>query len=483
MFTPKQAGAKALLRPLAALALLALTACSTQQDVQPSLRPTDASRLGLQAAAPAVVPDQLTPWWQAYGDTQLDQLVAQALLDNPTVQVAQTRLQRARAQETYTRGADKPGLQASAEVDRQHFSERGMYPPPIAGNTLTTGTLQLESSWELDLFGRHRAELASAIGQARAVQADLQAARLLLSSQVARLYVQLARLQAQRGLAQRTLSQRDEMLGLIRQRVQAGLDTTVELRQGEGALPDARLQIEVLDEQIALSRHALAVLTGQAPQALDQLNVSLDQVRALPAPGRIPVDLLARRADVMAALWRAEAAGHQVDAARAMFYPNIDLVSYGGFNAIGLDQLLKAGSLQWGLMPAIHLPLFDADRRRANLQGKVAEQDAALASYNQTVLQAVQDVADQLSSAQSIARQRQEQQAAQHSAEAAYSLAQARYRAGLGTYLVVLNAESMVLSQRRAAIDLQSRTLDAQLGLIRALGGSLQTDPLNGDRS
>lgn len=474
---------RSLLKSLAVLALAALTACSTQQDVQPSLRPADASRLGLQAVTPQVVSDQLLPWWEAYGDASLNQLIVQALADSPTMQVTQTRLQRVRAQETYTRGADKPQVQATAEVDRQHFSARGMYPPPIAGHSLTTGTVQLEGSWELDLFGRHRAELDSAIGQTRAVQADVQAARLLLSYQVARSYVQLARLQAWREVAQRTLVQREAMLSLIRQRVQAGLDTNVELRQGEGALPDVRLQIESLDEQISLSRHALAVLTGQAPQALDQLNVPLDKVQALPAPSSIPVDLLARRADVMAALWRAEAAGHQVDAARAMFYPNVDLVSYGGFNAIGLDQLLKASSLQWGLMPAIHLPLFDADRRRANLQGKVAEQDAALANYNQTVLQAVQEVADQLSSAQSIVRQRQEQQAAQHSAEAAYSLAQARYRAGLGTYLVVLNAESMVLSQRRAAIDLQARTLDAQLGLIRALGGSLQTDPLNGDRS
>jgi NodT family efflux transporter outer membrane factor (OMF) lipoprotein len=488
--------ARAVRKPLSVLALLMLAACSTQQDVQPLLRPMDAERLGVHAVAPFAVSEQVLPWWQAYGDTQLSRLVELALSDSPSMQVAQTRLRRVLAMETYTRGVDKPQLQASAEVDRQHFSNHGLYPPPIAGASLTSGTVQLEGSWELDLFGKQRAELDAAIGQTRAAQADMQAARLLLSSQVARSYVQLARLQAQRDVTQRTLAQRGEMLGLIRQRVQAGLDTTVELRQGEGALPDTRVQMEVLDEQITLNRHALAVLTGQAPQALDALAVSLDEVKPLPAPAAIPMDLLARRADVMAALWRAQAAGHQVDAARALFYPNIDLVSYGGFNAIGLDQLLKLSSLQWGLMPAIHLPLFDGDRRRANLQGKVAEQDAALASYNQTVLQAVQEAADQVSSMQSIARQHQEQQLAQQSAEAAYSVASERYRAGLGTYLTVLSAESTVLAQRRAAVDLTARTVDVQLALIRALGGSLQsiaapssptnnkqTAPLTGDRS
>jgi len=471
-------GIRGLAAPWSALALLALTACSTQQDVQPTLRAVDAQRLGVQAVTADVsardVAQQVSPWWEAYGDAQLSQLITQALRDNPSMQVTQSRLRRVLAMETYTRGGDKPQLQGTAETDRQHFSDHGLYPPPLGGSTLTIGTLQLEGSWELDLFGRQRAELDAAIGQTRAAQADMQAAELMLSTQVARSYVQLGRLQAQRDVNKRTLAQREEMLALIRQRVQAGLDTQVELKQGEGALPDVRLQIEAIDEQISLTRHALAVLTGQAPQALDTLQVAEGSVKVLTSPPRLPLDLLARRADVMAAWWRVEASGHQVDAARAMFYPNIDMAAYAGYNAIGLDQLLKASSWQWGLLPAIHLPLFDADRRRANLQGKVADQDAAQASYNQVVLQAVQEAADHISSTQSIARQQHEQDAAQQSAEVAYELARSRYQAGIGTYLTVLSAETAVLTQRRQAVDLRARAADAQLALVRALGGSLQ---------
>ena len=464
---------QAWLLPVAALALAGLTACSTHQEVQAGFHPIEAGKLGVRGVQAVEVGTQIPPWWEAYEDKQLNALVAQALADSPTLQVALARLRRVEAQEAVARGNDKPQIQASGEIDRQRFPTQSLYPPPLAGAALTSGTLQLGGQWALDLFGRQRAEIESFIGQKRAAQADAQTAALLLSWQVARAYLELGRAQFQREISERTLAQREDMLKLVRQRVQAGLDTAVELKQGEGALPDARSQVESWDEECVKMRHALAYLTGQAPQALETLRVK-DVVEPLPFPDHIPVDLLARRADVMAALWRVEAAGHQVDAARAQFYPNVDLVSYAGYTSIGLDQLLKPGSFQWGLMPAIHLPLFDADRRLANLKGQVAEQEVALATYNQTVLQAVQDVADQIASSQSAVRQRQDQKLAQQSAEAAYGLAVERYQAGLGSYLTVLSAESAVLAQRHRAIDLLAHALDAQINLIKALGGSLQ---------
>lgn len=458
--------------PLAWLVGAALLAGCSHQAIQPKLAALDAAALGVDPAEPKPVSAELPEWWKACGDTQLDALIAQALADSPTIQVTRTRLQRAQAQEVLSSGTDKPQLQLTGEVDRQRFTEHGLYPPPVAGSTLTTGTLQLEGSWELDLFGRQRAEIEASIGQRRASEADLQAARLLLSSQVARQYVQLGRLQAQREVAARALAQREEMLGLIRQRVDAGLDTGVALRQGQGAVPDTRQQIAALDEQVTLARHALAVLVGRAPQVLDDLNVSLDRLLTPDVPRSLPLDLLARRADVMAARWRVESARGMSDAARATFYPNIDLTSYAGYNAIGLSQVLKASSLQWGLLPAIHLPIFDGDRRLANLGMRVADQDASVASYNQTVLQAVQEAVDQVDSVRSVARQQGEQQAAQGHIESAYDLAMQRYRAGLGGYLTVLSAESAVLAQRRLAIDLKARALDTRFSLIRAVGGN-----------
>lgn len=461
-------------RPLALAAVAglgALVAGCSHQAIQPKLAAVDAQALGVNPTEPKPVSAQLPDWWTACGDAQLDALIAQALADSPTIQVAQTRLQRAQAQEMLSSGADKAQLQLTGKTDRQRFTEHGLYPPPVAGSTLTTGTLQLEGTWELDLFGKQRAEIEASLGARRASEADVQAARLLLSSQVARQYVQVGRLQAQREVAVRTLAQREEVLALIRQRVEAGLDTKVELRQGQGAVPDTRQQIAAIDEQISLARHALAVLAGRAPKSLDDLNVSLESLRAPEVPQGLPLDLLARRADVMAARWRVESTRGMSDAARATFYPNIDLTSYAGYNAIGLSRVLQASSLQWGLLPAIHLPIFDGDRRLGNLSARVADQDAAVATYNQAVLQAVQETVDQLDGVRAVARQQGEQQAAQSHIESAHDLAMQRYRAGLGAYLTVLSAESAVLAQRRQAVDLKARALDTRFALIRAVGG------------
>jgi NodT family efflux transporter outer membrane factor (OMF) lipoprotein len=267
------------------------------------------------------------------------------------------------------------------------------------------------------------------------------------------------------------LKQREELLGLIKQRVQQGLDTKVELRLGEGALPELRQQIELLDEQTTLTRHALAALTAQAPNQLDTLTPPLRAVSTLTLPAMVPADLLGRRADIAAARWRVEAASSDVHSAKAQFYPNINLSGFVGLASIGLDRLVKSSSQEYGVGPALHLPIFDSGRLRANLSGKTAELDAAMASYNSAVIDAVHDAADQISSLQSIARQQQLQSQAQAAAESAYELSTQRYQAGLSTYLVVLNAEASVLNQRRQAADLVARTLDTQIVLMRALGG------------
>jgi NodT family efflux transporter outer membrane factor (OMF) lipoprotein len=293
---------------------------------------------------------------------------------------------------------------------------------------------------------------------------------------VARSYFQLLRLNDQLVLAQRSLAQRRKVLHLVQERVNAGLDTRLELRQSEGALPEARLQIEILQEQIALTRHALAALLGQPNEALRIDEATLEAVKTGTTPTQVPSDLLGRRADIAAARWRVEAATQDVASAKSQFYPNVNLVAFAGFSSIGLDRLLSAGSEQWGLGPAVRLPLFDGGRLRANLRGKAAELDAAIESYNAAVIDAVRDAADQLASAHAIGRQQNEQRVTQALAENAYDIALQRYEAGLSNYLSVLAVETVVLDQRRQGVDLAARALDTQVSLMRALGGGYQAD-------
>lgn len=449
--------------------VIALAGCANPGGIASTSTLIAPASVGVSAAAPA---DTIgADWWQGFGDRSLNELIDKAVAGSPNLRAAQARVVRAAANAGVARAADRPQLTGEADVSRQRITENGIYPPPLAGAILDLGTLQLNGSWELDFFGKNRAALEAAVGSQRAAEADAAAARVLLAVNVARDYVQLARLIEQRQVLQRSLAQRDQVLALIRQRFSAGLDTAVELRQGEGALPEARQQIESVDEQIALARHAIAALAALAPDACDTLAPRLAEVRAVPVPGVVPADLLGRRADIVAARWRVEAASHDVASARAQFYPNVNLTAFIGLSSIGLDRLVRGGSEQYGVGPAIRLPIFDAGRLRANLSGKTADLDAAIESYNGNVIDAVHDVADQISTTRSVERQQREEADALASAEAAYDIATQRYGAGLATYLTVLNAETNVLAQRRLAVDLRARVLDTQMLLVRALGG------------
>ncbi|MES3003571.1 MAG: efflux transporter outer membrane subunit [Pseudomonadota bacterium] len=461
---------------LAALAAaLLLAGCANMSGIAPQATMRDAASVGLASnEAKTVAP--AAEWWREFGDEQLNQLIAQALKDNPTLKIAQARLARAQAVSEVAESSKLPQLNGSFDATRQKYSANGLYPPPIAGSIRDSGTLQLNASWELDFFGKNQAALDAALGTARAAQADTDAARILLASNVARAYFQLARFNDQLAVAKRTLAQRGESLKLVGDRVRAGLDTQLEQKQSEGALPEARQQIEALQEQAELAQHALAALTGQGNRTPVTAQPTIASVKAIPAPMELPADLLAQRADIAAARWRVEAAGYDVKNAKAQFYPNINLMAFVGLNSLGLGQLLNSGSQQWGVGPAVRLPIFEGGKLRANLRGKTADLDAAVESYNGAVIDAIHDAADQISSTRSIVRQQAEQRDAQSAAEAAYQISVQRYRAGLGTYLNVLTAETAVLNQRRLAVDLAARALDTQVALIRAVGGGWQPD-------
>jgi NodT family efflux transporter outer membrane factor (OMF) lipoprotein len=466
---PRMLSAGTFALAVASAAVLMLAGCATPGPQAPPAVERTADTLGL-AADGRTTPVE-AQWWHQFGDAQLDALVAKALAGAPGIAAAQARLAKAQSVIDATRGVEGPQVAGEASLNRQRLTENGLYPPPYAGSVFNTANAQLGFSWAPDFFGRHRADLEAAIGSARAAQADAEVAAQQIATQVVRTYFSLARLESQREVALRTLAQRDDMLKLIQQRVHAGLDTVVELRQGEGALPDTRAQIEQLDEQISLTRHLLAALSAQPPQALDALAPTLANLHVAPQPPVLGADLLARRPEIAAALARVEAATHQVESQRTKFYPDVNLTAFFGFNAIGLDNFAEWGSRNWGFGPALHLPIFEGGALRAELKGKGADRDAAIQAYNQAVIDAVREAADAASSAASIARQQAQQQQALASAESSYGFAQERYAQGLGNQLIVLNAETQTLAQRRLDVDLKYRALDVQAQLMKALGG------------
>lgn len=420
-------------------------------------------------AAPGTFP--AARWWQALGDAQLDQLIDTALAGQPGLQAAAARLAAADAAVSGVQASQGPQAVLQADATRQRFSGNGLIPPAVAGTVRNTANLQVVGHLALDFFGRHDAALAAAIGRQRAAAAEAQAARQLLAGQLAQGWVALARLLAQRDLAQQAQAQRQALRDLTAQRVAAGLDTQGALRSADQPVPEARGQIAAIDGQIAAARHRLAALSGQAPQALDGAAPQLARLRLDLPPPHLGADLLGRRADVVAARWRVEAAAQGVAGARADFYPDINLNAAVGLNALGLDRLLNLGSRQFSAGPAVRLPLFDGGALRAQLRSRGAEADAAVAAYNAAVLDAAREVADAAALLRSLAQQQAAQVQAQAAAADARALAQQRFQAGLGNRLPVLQADAQLLAQRTQAAELQARQLEAQAVLATALGG------------
>ncbi|WP_314972545.1 efflux transporter outer membrane subunit [Comamonas testosteroni] len=469
-----------LLATAALAAVLTLAGCASQGPAHQPLAPLGSADVGLNDSASLSAADATalasSQWWTGLGDAQLNQLIDQALAGSPSLAASNARFEKAAALATASSTASDVRGTLSADATRQRYTANGMIPAPIAGNIYNSGNLQAGLSWSPDFFGKHAADLQAALGQARAAKADSAAAANQLAAQVARSYIALARLIAQKEVAQRTLGQRQSLLNLSEQRTRAGLDSQVELTQAQAGMPDAQTQLEMLGEQITLARRTIAVLCAQAPDAQNALSPKLSVLRIQPVPQALGADLLGRRPDVVAARWRVEAATQGIESARADFYPDVNLTAFVGLNALGLDNLLQGSSRQMGITPALRLPIFDGKRLRAQLRGKQADLDTAIAQYNGAVLDAVKQAGDAIASVQSLQRQQQLQTESLSKAERAYDFAVQRYQAGLGSQITVLNTETQLINQRRLAVDLQARELDTRVALAAALGGGWSDD-------
>jgi NodT family efflux transporter outer membrane factor (OMF) lipoprotein len=459
-------------------AVFAAAGCASMGEQGRRAVPTDASTLaasrslgGSAAMSPAAWPAR--EWWAALGDPQLDRLVEEALAGSPNLRVAKARFDQAMASASTLDAARSVQATASLDSSRQRYSQNFIYPPPFAGSWHWQNQMILNFGYELDFWGRNRAAYEAAIGQARAAEAEAQATRLSLASAVVRAYLQLALAYEQRDIAAATLAQREKLLEISRARLSAGLDSRVELKQSESGIPAAREEMLRYEEQIAMTRNQLAALSGKGPDAgLALERPALSAAAATAAlPSTLPADLLGRRPDVVAQRWRVEASARDIAAAKAQFYPNVNLTAFVGLQALGFSKWLDSGSGIAGIGPAVRLPLFDGGRLRGNLAGRNADFDLAVEQYNQTVVDALRDVVDQLTLLRSIEARRRESGAALGHAEDSYALALERYRGGLSSQLQVLAAESQVLAQRSLAADLRARALDASVGLIRSLGG------------
>jgi NodT family efflux transporter outer membrane factor (OMF) lipoprotein len=461
------------------LVALLVAGCANMQGLAPesSMRNADALASGNSLSSTPVMASAWpsAEWWKTFGDPQLDQLITEALSGSPTLKVAAARTRQALAFAQIAKAPLYPQIEGSFSSQYQRFSEQGLIPPPFAGTWNSINQLQVSLNWELDFWGKNRSAYESALGQARSAEVDEYAARLALSTSIAQAYVQMQRAYLLLDVADKTLKEREQIYTLTRDRNEAGIDSRLELKQAESALPATREVIAQLNETIDLTRNQIAALMGQGPdRGLAIARPAASALTTVALPTNVPAELLGRRPDVIAQRWRVEAAQHEIDSAKAEFYPNVNLLAFVGFSSIGTGGFLSSASRTLGVGPAITLPIFEGGRLRGNLAGKDAEYDIAVEQYNQALADAMRDVVDQLASFRSVAVQRNEQKQALATTAEAYNLALLRYREGIGNYLQVLSAEQPYLEQQSLDADLQAREIALSINLVRALGGGYQ---------
>ena len=464
---------------LSLLAATALSACATlppptaARVAKAPASYATAQSLSGQALAGASRDWPADAWWTAYGDPQLDNLMSEALAGAPDLAQAQARVRRAEALAATSRAQGLPSVSANASAeDMKQSYNLGIPAQFVPQGYNAYGRLTLDFNWELDFWGKNRAAVAAAVSDTRAAQADAAEARLMLSTNVAAAYADLARLYAERDVAARALDVQSETSKLVADRVTNGLDTLAEQRQAEADPLQAKADLGAIDEQIALTRNRLAALAGAGPdRGLSIARPNVSALKPLGVPAELAANLVGRRPDVTAARWRAEAAASRIKQSRAAFYPDVNLAGFIGTNALHLDKVFATGSDVGSVGPAVSLPIFEGGRLRAGLKGAEADRDAAVASYDAAVTEAFHQVADVLASSRALQAQIADSRAALAASEDAFRIATLRYKGGLATYPTVLLAEQGVLRRRRTVADLDARALVLDVQLIRALGG------------
>ncbi|MBB5402361.1 NodT family efflux transporter outer membrane factor (OMF) lipoprotein [Paraburkholderia sp. JPY162] len=421
-------------------------------------------------------------WVDQFGDAQLKALIAEALQGSPTLAQARARVAQAQAYSETAKAGTLPRVDASYTLTRQQFSSTALIPPPYAGSWQTENKGLLTASYDLDLWGKNREALRAAVSEASASEADAEVVRLTLDTSIARTYNELARLYALRDIAQQEVARREQIERITAGRIANGLDTEVERKTADANLSTSRARVSALDGSILSTRYQLAALLGKGPDrglAITRPTLGVgDDVRL---PDNLPADLLSRRPDIVAARWRVDAITHEVKEAKAEFYPDINLSAAIGLDAFGFGRFLSAASRTASVGPAIHLPIFDAGELRAQLKGRYAEFDYAVATYNQTLIGALSGVATQIAQIRSSDAQLGDALAAQQAASDADRLATTQYKAGLTNQLTVLNADVTALNADEAIANLKMNRRDQQIQLASALGGgyvdtSAQTD-------
>ena len=412
-------------------------------------------------------------WWDVFQQPELNAFETEASVSNQNVAVALANFLSARAVVKQNRSQYFPTVTAGPGITRGKPAS-----PHGASPAVTAYSLPFDASWELDAWGRIQNSVQAATLEAQATFAELENIRLTVQAELAADYFQLRVLDSQKQLLDSAVLAYQDSLKLTQVRQETGIASDQDVAQAETQLNLTRAQVTDLGIQRAQFEHAIATLLGQPASTFV---VATNPLIATPVaiPFGVPSQLLERRPDIAAAERRVAEANAQIGVARAAYYPAIMLSGAAGYQSSSLGKLLTGPNLFWSVGAALSETLFDSGLRDAVTEQARAHYEGTVANYRQTVLNAFQEVEDNLAALRILSQELREQDAVVASSQRYLTLANDRYKLGIDSYINVITAQTTLLSNQRTAINLRMQQMVASVQLIKALGGGWTfADPL-----
>ncbi len=444
----------------------------------PPLKSTEATGgIPVLSTKPGDFPNER--WWTSYGDPGLDALVDEGLRNSPDLAMAMARIRAADAAVLGAGGALQPSVTLDGTIggNKQSYN-LGIPAQFVPKGIISTGEISSSIGLNLDLWGKSRAALAAARGEAEAARVDAAQAKLLIASGIAISWGNLSQLTTSRALSARSVDALAGIERLTTERVRAGIDNRADLELAIGRRAAAEQTLAALTEAIALERNRLAALIGAGPERASGMpSPRPDLNSTTEVPSNLSARLLGRRPDIVSARLRAEAAAQRMKSARRAFFPDINLAAVVGLQSFGLSELLKSDSEFARFGPAVSLPLFDGQRLKSNYRLSEADYDQAVARYDQTLLAALHEVGDTLESRRALTGRLEKARTAAKAATEAARMMRMRQTEGIASVLQVLSAEDDAIASQQLVAELEARSFLLDIALVRALGGGFIAYP------
>ena len=414
-------------------------------------------------------------WWTIFNADELNQLEVKARIQNQTLASYQARYEQALAQIGINRSRLFPTIGTQALAQGIRYSEgRPYFSSSNQGAGVADIQLPLTASWEIDFWGRIRRQVNIAREETQATAADRATAELSVQSQLAVDYFELRSDDAQSKLLNDTVKEYQEALRITTNRFEGGVSNESDVFQAKTQLQAALVALQDIQVQRAQNEHAIAVLIGQPPNSF-ALPPSVLNLTPPGIPAGLPSALLERRPDIAAAERRTSEANEQIGIARAAYFPTVGLSGAAGYESGSLANFFDASNFIYAVGPTVNYNIFDfGARKNASAQARAAF-DQSSSDYRETVLEAFQQVEDNLAALRVLAQEAEQQHAATEAAQGAVKIFDNRYVGGLDNYLTVVTAQNAALTNERNEIDIERRRMDASVLLIKALGGGWST--------